>query len=341
MLNVIWFLVIAGMVTVYAVLDGFDLGVGALLLVLTKSEAERSEALKSIGPVWNGNEVWLLAGGGAMVAAFPTLYAASFSGFYLPLMVVLWLLILRGIGYEFRHYDKDGMWTGVCDVAFSIASLLLALLFGVAVGNVLRGVPMDAGGNFTGSFAFLLNPFALVAGLLTVSVLCLHGAAFIAMRANIADLKSRAIRFAGGFHIAATVLTIAIVGGSFLARPDFIGNFQKAPELFVLPGLALAVLIAIPVALRKGNAKAAFQATCTLIVSLLGSAAAGMFPRLLPSVLGDPSGDHSLTIYNAASSPHSMATALIATSIGLVLVACYTTIIYRLVFKKQVTAASA
>jgi cytochrome d ubiquinol oxidase subunit II len=340
MLNIIWFLILAAMMTVYAVLDGFDLGVGSLLLALTKSEEERAEALAAIGPVWNGNEVWLLAGGGAMVAAFPTLYATSFSGFYLPLMLVLWLLILRGIGYEFRHFEKSDLWTGACDVAFNVASLLLALLFGVAIGNVLRGVPMDADGNFIGSFAFLLNPFALVAGLLSVSVICLHGCSFLSMRAG-GDLKARATKIAGGLCAVSAALTVLLIALSFWARPDFIDNFEKVPALFVLPVLAFAALALVGLGVRQGKGSTAFQGTCLLIVSLLGSAAAGMFPRLLPTVLGDPTGDHTLTIYNAASSTHSMTTALIANVIAMCFVTVYMIFIYRMSFGKPRADAKA
>ena len=163
------------MLTGYAVLDGFDLGVGALHLYMGRGQG-RETAIDAIGPVWNGNEVWLLAAGGSMVAAFPLLYAAAFSGFYLALMLVLWLLVLRGVAIEFRHQVDHPLWHDGWDVTFFGASLLLAVLFGVAVGNVLRGVPLDAEGSFAGSFRLLLNPFALLCGVLSVATLALHGA---------------------------------------------------------------------------------------------------------------------------------------------------------------------
>src|SRR5512140_629269 len=161
MINELWFVVIALMLTGYAVLDGFDLGVGAIHLFVGRTPEERGAAINAIGPVWNGNEVWLIAAGGALVVAFPTVYAASFSGFYLALMIVLWLLLLRGLGIEFRHQVDNELWQHGWDVAFSVASGLLALLFGVAVGNVLRGVPLDADGEFQGTFTLMLNPFAI------------------------------------------------------------------------------------------------------------------------------------------------------------------------------------
>src|SRR5512140_157515 len=150
MINELWFVVIALMLTGYAVLDGFDLGVGAIHLFVGRTPEERGAAINAIGPVWNGNEVWLIAAGGALVVAFPTVYAASFSGFYLALMIVLWLLLLRGISIEFRHQVHSRMWHEVWDVTFAVSSALLALLFGVALANVLRGVPLDASGNFQG-----------------------------------------------------------------------------------------------------------------------------------------------------------------------------------------------
>src|SRR5512143_1410453 len=180
--NTLWFLVLTLMLAGYAVLDGFDLGVGALHLLVGRSREEREVAINAIGPVWNGNEVWLIAAGGSMVVAFPHLYAAAFSGFYLALMIVLWLLILRGVAIELRHQVDNALWRDACDTTFSAASALLTVLFGVAVGNVLRGVPLDADGTFVGSFALLLNPFALLCGILSLAALSLHGAAYLAMK---------------------------------------------------------------------------------------------------------------------------------------------------------------
>src|SRR3954469_2871857 len=190
-LNTAWFVVLAFTLAVYAVLDGFDLGLGAIHLLLGRTREERARLIDSIGPVWNGNEVWLLAAGGSMVVAFPNLYAASFSGFYLALMLVLWLLLLRGLGIEFRHQIHHPMWEDAWDVVFSIASGLLALLLGVALANVLRGVPLDATGEFRGTFALLLNPFALLGGVLSVVTLALHGVCWAALKTDGA-LQARA-----------------------------------------------------------------------------------------------------------------------------------------------------
>lgn len=163
-MSIVWFWTLAAMLTTYAVLDGYDLGVGAIHLWVARSNPERRVSLNAIGPVWNGNEVWLIASGGMMVVAFPRLYAAAFSGFYLALIVVLWLLILRGVAIEFRGQIGHELWSGFWDATFWIASLLLALLLGVALGNVVRGLPVGADGYFNGSFALLLNPYALLTG---------------------------------------------------------------------------------------------------------------------------------------------------------------------------------
>src|SRR4051812_47829721 len=225
-LNSTWFVLLAFTLAVYAVLDGFDLGLGTIHLWLGRTRDERARLIDSIGPVWNGNEVWLLAAGGSMVVAFPTLYATSFSGFYLALMLVLWLLLLRGIGIEFRHQIHHPLWEDAWDVVFSIASALLALLFGVALGNVLRGVPFAANGEFRGSFSVLLNPFSIAGGALSVATLAMHGACWVAVKTDGA-LQARARRFASIWWWASIALLAVIVGASFLVRPDFTRNFTS------------------------------------------------------------------------------------------------------------------
>ena len=325
-MNIVWFLLLSAMLTAYAVLDGFDLGVGALLPWVCKSEDERAQARASIGPVWNGNEVWLLAAGGAMFAAFPLLYAASFSGFYLALMLVLWLLMGRGIGFEFRHAHPHPLWKGFWDTVFSGSSLLLALLFGVAVANVLRGVPFDAQGEFQGSFGLMLNPFALLGGLLSVAVLCLHGAAFLAMKTE-GVLSARARRLSGSLWLVVLLLVFSFVTASFGVRQGFAANFGHMPLLALLPLLATLALSAIPLLLRRAQDGCVFAATSVLIVSLLGSAAAGLFPRLLPALGNHPAAD--LTIYNAASGNSSLVPALIMNLVGMSGVLAYTLYIYK------------
>ncbi|MGE5361732.1 MAG: cytochrome d ubiquinol oxidase subunit II [Bacteroidales bacterium] len=334
MVNQAWFVVIAAMLTVYAVLDGFDLGVGALHLLLARTEQERETAINTIGPVWNGNEVWLIAAGGALVVAFPPVYAAAFSGFYLALMLVLWLLILRGLGIEFRHQVDNPLWRQAWDVVFSVASTLLAVLFGVAFANVLRGVPLDALGDFQGSFALLLNPFSILGGVLALSVLTLHGAAYLVMRTEGA-LRARASRAVGVAWWTSAALIAVVAAASFVVRPDFTDNFGRAPLLLLVPAAGLGCLVALRVCWRRGLETPAFLASAGTIVGILGSAAVGLFPRLLPSPAG--SGLPSLDVYNSAGPAHSIRVALGIYLFGIAIVVIYLTRIYR-VWKGKVTS---
>jgi cytochrome d ubiquinol oxidase subunit II len=325
-INSAWFVALAFMLAGYAVLDGFDLGVGALHLVLGRTTEERTRLIDTIGPVWNGNEVWLLAAGGSMVVAFPHLYAASFSGFYLALMLVLWLLVLRGLGLEFRHQIAHPMWHQAWDVAFSFASLLLALLFGVAMGNVLRGVPFDAEGEFRGTFAVLLNPFALVGGLLSVATLALHGANWIALKTDGA-LQARA-RTAGSRAWWASIVLLAImVGASFAVRPEFTANFRAHPLVLVFPLATVAAAAFAAVARRGGRDRQAFLGSSAYIVSIMASIAAGLYPVLLPALPG--SAHPGLDIYNAAAPAGSLRIALAVYLVGLAIVMVYLVNIYK------------
>lgn len=326
MIETIWFVVIAVMLTGYAVLDGFDLGVGMLHFGIGRTTAERSTLIDSIGPVWNGNEVWLLALGGALFAAFPTVYAASFSGFYLPLMLVLWLLVLRGLGIEFRHQLDNELWRHAWDVVFSLASLLLALLFGVALANVLRGVPLDGTGEFRGTFGVLLNPFALLGGCLSVAVLALHGASWIALKTE-REVQARARRLGPPLWSVAVALLAAIVAASFIVRPDFASNYHAAPWLLVFPLLALVSAGAVRTYQSRMDDRRAFLAVAALIVGVLTSVAAGAYPVLLPSL--DRTVHPGLDIHNAASPSGSLYTALGVYLFGMLLVVTYMVNVYR------------
>jgi len=326
MINTLWFLVLTLMLTAYAVLDGFDLGVGTLHMILARKPDEREAAIDSIGPVWNGNEVWLLAAGGSMVVAFPHLYAAAFSGFYLALMLVLWLLILRGIAIELRHQIDNPLWHEAWDATFCWSSGLLTVLFGVAVGNVLRGVPFDIEGNFQGSFALLLNPFAVLCGGLSLVALALHGAAYLAMKTD-GPLQQRARRSVTPLWVGMVILLAAVTAASFAVRPGFTGNFARWPALALIPLVGVAAAIAIPVFRRRDDDTATFLSSGTLIVSVLGSAAAGLYPRLLPGLPG--AGVSALDIYNSASSTRSMTIALAVALFGMAIVIVYLVNVYR------------
>ena len=326
MLNSLWFVVLAFMLAGYAVLDGFDLGVGTLHMVLGRNTRERARLIDAIGPVWNGNEVWLLAAGGSMVVAFPHLYASSFSGFYLALMLVLWLLLLRGLGIEFRHQIDHDMWKHAWDVAFSISSGLLALLFGVALGNVLRGVPLDEAGEFRGTFALLLNPFALLGGLLSVAVLSMHGAAWVALKTE-GDLQQRARRWASGLWLFAIGLLGAMVAASFVVRPDFTRNFLAHVWLMAFPLTTVAAAGAIRHYQRRQDDLRAFLSGAVMIAGILASVAGGLYPTLLPALPG--SGHPGLDIYNAAAPQGSLRIAFWIYLFGMSLVLVYLVNIYR------------
>jgi cytochrome d ubiquinol oxidase subunit II len=327
MINTVWFIALAFMLAAYAVLDGFDLGVGAVHLGLGRNRDERARLIDTIGPVWNGNEVWLLGAGGSMVAAFPHLYAASFSGFYLALMLVLWLLLARGLGIEFRHQIHHPMWHDAWDVAFSIASLLLALLFGVALGNVLRGVPFESRGEFRGTFAVLLNPFAILGGGLSVATLGLHGSSWAALKTD-GPLQLRARRFAAALWWASVVLLAAMIAASFLVRPDFTRNFTAYPWLLGFPLVTCAAAVVSRIARRKNDDRRAFVASAIYVAGILACVAAGLYPMLLPARPDSPFA--GLDIYNAASAEGSLRTALLVYLIGISIVAVYQINIYRI-----------
>jgi cytochrome d ubiquinol oxidase subunit II len=327
MINTIWFIVLAFLIAGYAVLDGFDLGVGIVHLFVGRNTRERGALIDTIGPVWNGNEVWLLAVGGSMFAAFPHVYAASFSGFYLALMLVLWLLLLRGLGIEFRHQIDNELWRHGWDVVFAAASALLAFLLGVALANVLRGVPLDEEGEFRGTFALVLNPFSLLGGALSVAVLALHGTAWIAVKTT-GELQLRARRASQGSWWAAAALLAAMVAASFVVRPDFTRNFVAHPWLIILPLVAVAAGAAVRVYRRRADDVRAFIFVATLIAATIGSVAAGLYPFLLPALEGSP--HPGLDIYNAASPARSLTIALGVYLFGMTLVGIYLVNIYRI-----------
>ena len=324
-LNTAWFLLLAFMLAGYAVLDGFDLGVGIVHLLLGRDREERARLIDSIGPVWNGNEVWLLGAGGSLVAAFPNLYAASFSGFYLALMLVLWLLLLRGIGIEFRHQIHHALWEDAWDAVFAVASVLLALLFGVALGNVLRGVPFEANGSFRGTFTVLLNGFSILGGVLAVATLAMHGGCWIALKTDGA-LQLRARRVASLWWWASLALLVAMVGASFAVRPDFTRNFTAHLWLIAVPLAAVAALAGTRMFLGRDDLRA-FLCSSGYVAGVIASVAAGLYPRLLPAALGSPY--PGLDIYNAAAPRGSLQTALVVYLVGLAIVSVYLVNIYR------------
>ncbi len=334
MLPIIWFCIVAVMVAIYVVLDGFDLGAGIVQLCVARTAAERRLVLKSIGPVWDGNEVWLLAGGGALYFAFPALYASAFSGFYLPLMMVLWLLILRGIAIEFRNQISNALWTPFWDVVFALASGLLAIFFGAALGNVVRGVPLDANHEFflplwtnflPGKDAGILDWYTVLVGLFAFFTLALHGALWVNLKTE-GELQQRARRVARVAWAAVAAFTLIVTIASFSIQPHLAASFAALPLGFVFPILALAGLAGSITFLLRRKDGSAFLASCLYIVGMLTSVVFGVFPSVLPSN-GDP--NFSLTVANASAPDYGLGVGIAWFLPGIVLVAAYFTFVYR------------
>ncbi len=298
-LNVLWFILIAVLFAGFFFLEGFDYGVGILLPFLGKNDDERRVIVNTIGPFWDGNEVWLLTAGGAMFAAFPQWYATMFSGFYLALALVLIALILRGVAFEFRRKDERAMWRGGWDWAIFIGSLLPALLFGVAFGNLLRGVPIDASENYAGDFFFLLNPYALLTGLYGLVLMTLHGAVYLSLKTD-GELSARARRIASTLWLPALVLLFAALAASYGATDMYSKLGVNPGPIPILGGVALLSVIWF---LRRQRDGWAFVMTGITLVTTVMTIFMTLFPRVMISTLNP---DWSLTIYNASSSPYTL-----------------------------------
>jgi cytochrome bd ubiquinol oxidase subunit II len=331
----LWFVFVALMIAMYVLLDGFDLGAGAIHLVAARDDRERRKIIRAIGPVWDGNEVWLIAGGGTLFFAFPVLYASSFSGFYLPLIIVLWLLMLRGLSIELRGHIGDPMWASFWDAVFFLGSSLLAIFFGAALGNVVRGVPLDADGYFfqplwTDFNPFsdtpgILDPYTVLIGLLALATLIVHGANFIALKTD-GDLNARSRTISRRFTYATVVLTVLATAFTFWVSPWMLASFNERPYGYVLPLVAIAGLVGIVLFNLRNDDRAAFLSSGAYIIGMLTSTVFGVYPKVLPAV--DPA--NSLTIYNASASQYGMAVGLVWWSIGMVLAVVYFVVIYRL-----------
>jgi cytochrome d ubiquinol oxidase subunit II len=328
-LNLIWFLLVGVLIVGYAVLDGFDLGVGVIHL-FTKSEEEKRINLNSVGPVWDGNEVWLLTGGGALFAAFPIVYAVSFSAFYLAFVLLLVALIFRAVSFEFRKYAEPAQ-KKYWDLAFGLGSLVPALLYGVAIGNVLRGLPLDEKGLFHGNFFGLLNPYSIVVGLVSLTFFVMHGAIYLAMKTK-GEQQEKAAGWANKTWIAYVLLYVAATIFSFFSAKYLFDTVLKNPLFWVLVVLLFASILYIPVGLKAKQFGKSFIASSLTIASMILLTALSLFPRLLPSSWNL---DYSLTIYNASSTPRTLWTMLIIALIGVPIVLIYTIWVYR-IFKGKV-----
>ena len=328
-LNVIWFLLIGVLLAVYAALDGFDLGVGVMHL-FARSEQQRRTGMAAIGPVWDGNEVWLLTAGGAMFAAFPIVYATVFSGFYLAFMLLLAALIFRAVSIEFRGQVDGKAWRRVWDIAFGLGSLVPAVLYGVAIGNVLRGLPIDAAGALNMPFLSLLNPYALLVGALSLTMFVMQGATFLAARTE-GDLCKNSARWAAGSWAAFVVLYVAATIATLFVAPYLFVGIVNKPIFYVVPVALILGVVGVPIALQAKAFVRALLFSTLSIVSLIGLVGVGLFPRMVPSSI-DPA--NSLTIYNASATPLSHTVMLIITLIGLPVVIIYTVFIYTVFMGK-------
>jgi cytochrome d ubiquinol oxidase subunit II len=324
-LNSIWFLLVGVLLTGYAILDGFDLGVGALHLFV-KTDEERRIFLNAIGPVWDGNEVWLVTGGGALFAAFPDAYATVFSGFYTAFMLFLLALIFRAVAIEFRSKQPSKRWRTAWDVSFCAASVAGSLLVGVALGNIARGVPVDASREYAGTFFTLLNPYALLVGATTVALFAMHGGIYLVLKTEGA-LEQRLRRWTRYTIAAFVVGYVATSIATLLHLPHFFEPFRDKPALLVLPVLTLLAVANIPREMYHDRPWRAFLSSSLAVAGLLGLFGLGTYPNLVISTL-DPA--HSLTVYNAASSPKTLKIMLTIALIGMPLVLAYTIAIYRI-----------
>ncbi|MGW5555776.1 cytochrome d ubiquinol oxidase subunit II [Micromonospora sp. NPDC003944] len=293
-LTTIWFLLVAVLFTGYFILEGFDFGVGMLLPVLGRDDRERRVLINTIGPVWDGNEVWLITAGGAMFAAFPEWYATLFSGFYLPLLLILLALIARGVAFEYRHKRPEASWKRRWDTAIVVGSLLPAFLWGLVFANILRGVPLDADHEYVGGLLDLLHPYALLGGATTLALFLTHGAVFLALKTT-GDIRERAGALAVRLGVAAAVLAVGFLTWTLSVR-------SSAAAVVLAVGAALALLGGLAAA-RVRREGWAFTGTAVAIGLAVATLFAALFPNVLPSTL-DPAG--TLTATNAASTPYTL-----------------------------------
>ena len=332
-METIWFCLVALMVALYVLLDGFDLGAGAIHLFVARTDEERRQVLASIGPVWDGNEVWLLAAGGTLYFAFPVLYASGFSGFYLPLMMVLWLLILRGTSIEFRNHVKSPVWDPFWDFLFCASSLLLAVFFGAALGNVVRGVPLDATGYFfeplwtnfgLGPETGILDWYTVLVGVLALAALMMHGALWVHLKTS-GEVSQRSAQLAKYAWVAVLLLTLLVTVLTFSVQPQVLANFSRWPWGYIFPLLAVAGGVGVIFFVRRGEAMKSFLASCAYLAGMLTSVVFGVYPMVLPA--RDP--QFSLTVTNAKAGDYGLKVGVIWWVIGMILAAGYFQFLYR------------
>ncbi|HVU35076.1 MAG TPA: cytochrome d ubiquinol oxidase subunit II [Opitutaceae bacterium] len=323
-LATIWFALVGVLFTGYVILDGFDLGVGVLHLAAAKSDGDRRIFLNAIGPVWDGNEVWLVTGGGALFAAFPAVYATVFSGFYLAFMALLCALIFRAVAIEFRSKHPSARWRRFWDGSFAGGSLFSALLIGIAMGNVAWGVPVGADGEFSGSFLGLLHPYSLLMGVTTVALFAMHGAIYLVLKTE-GGLQRRIRTWVNPLIIAFILCYAILTLATLLYVPHVTEAFRREPWFFALVIPVVLAIANIPREVNRGEEFRAFLSSCAAMAGLMAIFGIGMYPNLLYS---NPAPEHSLTALNAASSPHTLRIMLTIAAIGVPIVITYSASIY-------------
>jgi cytochrome d ubiquinol oxidase subunit II len=322
-LQTLWFVLWGLLWAVYFVLDGFDFGAGMLRLFLTRGEADRRVSLASIGPVWDGNEVWLITAGGATFAAFPVTYASMFSFLYLPMLLILFSLILRAVSIEFRNKDEGPRWRANWDRLLALTSFTAPLVLGLGFGNIFQGLRFDSAG-YHGTFWQLFNPYGLLTAVFFVVLFLQHGALWLAWKTE-AELSARADRWAGVFWFV-----VLVVGAVFLVSTGFatrlFDNYLAHPALFLVPFLAVASLVTVKVLHAQSRSLPAFLASCATILLVMATALVGLFPKLIPSRL-DPAA--SLTIMNSSSGPYTLRLMAIVALVFVPIVVVYQLLVYR------------
>ncbi len=325
-LALLWYYVIGLSAIFYVCLDGFDLGTG-IMHFFTKKDEERRVFLNAIGPVWDGNEVWLVIVGGALFAGFPDIYATLFSGFYNFVMFFLAGLIFRAVAIEFRSKRESYRWRYTWDAIFSISSLLIAFGIGIVLGNLIEGIPLDENGDFVGSFALFFRPYPLLIGLFTVSLLMMHGSIYLAMKTE-GELLERLRRWAKRCIVAFIGLYVIVTIATWFVMPHMVQCYFDMPYLLIFPFLSLLAILNVPRLFHRNLDGWAFIYSCMTIVLLFGVFGIGFYPNMIRSSIHPE--QYSLTYLNSAASPLTLKVLLIIVAIGIPLVLSYGAMVYRI-----------